>query len=131
MNPLLGGSNGASCIKPHLGCPSGLTLVDGFCEVSADVSCPLGTMFNSGTGKCSVLPFSDIPTGQNVLVQTPTGSSGINSISLEFDEVTTQGTLMIDLTDSGPPPPQGFSLQGFGTTTTYFDITKKEEIRIR
>jgi len=57
-----------------------------------------------------VLP---VTTGQNVNVQTQNPVTGINSISLTFDDVTGAGDLTID-TSQTCPANSGFQIQGFG-----------------
>ena len=76
-----------------------------------------------GTTGCGNPEPVDIPSGNDVLSKIPISNNGITSINFEFDDVTLAGSLTIELIESGPTPPAGFALQGFGATPTYFDIT--------
>lgn len=76
---------------------------------------------STGTSEFSpCLEFLNTPAGSNVQVIPADGSTNQDPITLTFDNVSSPGDVLLDITNSGPPPPTGYS---FGDTTTYYNLT--------
>lgn len=59
------------------------------------------------------------PVGSNVAVTPVDPGSGQSPVTLTFDNITGVGNTTLSTSDTGPPPPNGFT---FGDTTRFYDL---------
>jgi hypothetical protein len=76
----------------------------------------------SGSGSSEFSPcveYVNTQPGAGVAVTPVDEETGETPVALTFDTVTGSGNTTLTITDSGPPPPGGFT---FGDNATYYDI---------
>ena len=62
--------------------------------------------------------------GTDVVIQPVDSKTGESPVAVKYSEVTKSGETTLEKSDTGPPPPTGFSM---GDPATYYDITTTAE----
>jgi ELWxxDGT repeat protein len=82
-----------------------------------------GTLFfnaDDGTTGIELWALLNTPAGSVVVVKPEDSATGETPVTLTFDNITAAGATTLNVSDTGPASPAGFSL---GTPPTFYDIS--------
>ncbi len=82
-----------------------------------------GTLFfnaNDGSSGMELWAVLNSPAGSGVVVKPQDSVTGENPVTLTFDNITDAGATTLNMSNTGPASPAGFSL---GTPPTFYDLS--------